>query len=352
MLPALVGRLKANQRLASLLPCSSSVWGQLQQTSAGYAVAATAAAAPPAVVSASRAAAQAVVNPLVMQYPFDIEYYTPRRTVLYNLVKQPIAAIELPGDVFNVPVRIDIINEVIRWQRAKARQGTHKTKDRSEVRGGGKKPWQQKGSGRARQGSIRAPQWRGGGVVHGPKPRSYAFALNKKVRRLGLKCALSAKANEGRLIVLDSLQPDQLKTKFMYAKLQNLLQDQPRISVLVMDSDKSGEDGGLALRRTARNIPGVEIVPARGANVYSIVRRDVLVITKAAADSIVERLRRPINRLGAAGLAFQDKLQQRRQREKLLQQQQAYQQQLLTAGDELLQQHAQAAVATAAGSLA
>lgn len=347
MLAALLGPLKPSQRLASVLPCSSILWGQLQRTSAGYAVAATRPAAPPAPLSAPHAASLAVVNPLVVQYPFDIEYYTPRRTVLYNLDKQPLAAVELPGDVFNVPVRIDIVNEVVRWQRAKARQGTHKTKDRSEVRGGGKKPWQQKGGGRARQGSIRAPQWRGGGVIHGPQPRSYAFALNKKVRRLGLKCALSAKLNEGRLILVDSLQPDQSKTKFMRAKLQKLLERQPRISVLLMDSNKSGEDGGLTLRRAARNIPGVEVVPAIGANVYSIVRRDVLVITRAAADSIVERLRRPINRLGAAGLAFKQKLEQRRQQQKLLQQQHAFQQQL-TAGNESVQQQVETDSATAA----
>lgn len=347
MLPVLLGRLNAARRLANLqhLSSSSCILGQVQQATAAYA-----AAAAPALLSASPAATPSAVghNSLVVQYPFSIQYYTPRRTVLYNLDKQAIAAVELPGDVFNVPVRIDIINEVVRWQRAKARQGTHKTKDRSEVRGGGKKPWQQKGSGRARQGSIRAPQWRGGGIVHGPTPRSYAYALPKKVRRLGLKCALSAKANEGRLLLVDSLNPNSPKTKQMYTKLQKLLEDRPRMSVLLMDSDKLGEDGGVLLRRAAKNIPGAEIVPAVGANVYSIMRRDVLVLTKPAADVVVERLRRPINRLGAAGIAFQQKLQQRRQelerqqrQQQLLsgvQQAQQQQQQQLTAAEEQVPQ--------------
>lgn len=319
MFSALVGRLQASQRSASLLFSSYSCWNQLQQTTAAYA-----AATAPALAVRSSTASSRFPDPssLIVQYAHEIEYYTPRRTVLYNINKQPLAAVELAGDVFNVPVRVDIINEVVRWQRAKARQGTHKTKDRSEVRGGGKKPWQQKGSGKARQGSIRAPQWRGGGIVHGPVPRSYEYALPKKVRRLGLKCALSAKAHEGRLLLLDSLMPDSPKTKHMHTKLQQLLQGHPRISVLLMDSDKMGDDGGEVLRRAARNIPGVEIVPAVGANVYSIMRKDVLILTKAAADSIVERLRRPINRLGAAGLAYRQKLQQRRQALARLQQQQ------------------------------
>lgn len=102
-----------------------------------------------------------------------------------------VGSVELGGDIFNIPVRRDILHRVVRWQRAKKQQGTHKAKNRAEVSGGGRKPWKQKGTGRARQGSIRAPQWRGGGKAHGPVPRSHAHGLNKKVRRLGLKCALS-----------------------------------------------------------------------------------------------------------------------------------------------------------------
>jgi hypothetical protein len=134
-----------------------------------------------------------------------------------------------------------------------------------------------------------------------------------QVRRLGLKCALSAKANEGRLLLLDSLQPSSPKTKHMALKLGHLLADQPRLNALLIDSAKAGDDGGVMLRRAARNLPGVEIVPAIGANVYSIVRKDMLLLTKPALDAIVERLRTPINRLGAAGLAYRAKLEQRKQ---------------------------------------
>ncbi|KAI8477377.1 MAG: ribosomal protein L4 domain-containing protein [Monoraphidium minutum] len=238
------------------------------------------------------------------RYPFEVDYYSPKPVFLYDLEGRPLARRELPGDVFNVPVRLDILHRVVRWQRAKAQQGTHKAKDRSEVSGGGKKPWRQKGTGQARQGSIRAPQWRGGGAAHGPVPRSHAHKLPKKVRRLGLKCALSAKAHEGRLLLLDSLRPDTPKTKLLAARLARLLAGRgPRRSALLIDSAKDGADGGGALRRAGRNLGGIEIVPACGANVYSILRRDVLLMTAAAADALVARLRAPINRLGAAGRA-------------------------------------------------
>jgi hypothetical protein len=134
-----------------------------------------------------------------------------------------------------------------------------------------------------------------------------------QVRRLGLKCALSAKANEGRLLLLDSLHPSVPKTKHMAAKLGHLLEDQPRLNAVLIDSATDGDDGGVMLRRAARNLPGVEILPAIGANVYSIVRKDVVLLTKPALDAIIERLRAPINRLGAAGLAYRAKLEQRKQ---------------------------------------
>ncbi|KAF6260221.1 ribosomal protein L4 domain-containing protein [Scenedesmus sp. NREL 46B-D3] len=366
MLPVLLGRQQAVQHLAA--GCSSILrscccsgplaalqqqllqqqvpqqqhWQQLQQH-AGFAAAA------PSILSEASVlrAPPPGKSGLVVQYPFEIDYYSPRRVGLYNLDKQQLASVELPGDIFNVPVRVDVLHEVVRWQRAKARQGTHKTKDRSEVSGGGRKPWPQKGTGRARQGSRRSPQWRGGGVVHGPVPRSYAYALPKKIRRLGLKCALSAKANEGRLLLLDSCRPSTPKTKHMAEKLGRLLQEQPRLNACIVDSAKNGGDGGEMLRRAARNLPGVEIVPAIGANVYSIVRRDVLLLTKPALDALVERLRAPINRLGAAGLAYRARLEQRKQQlaaekraERLLQ----------AAGQQQQQAAAQAAAAAADGS--
>jgi large subunit ribosomal protein L4 len=243
-----------------------------------------------------------------VDYPFDIAYFAPKPVFLYNLDGRVLARRELPGDVFNVPVRLDILHRVVRWQRAKAQQGTHKAKDRSEVSGGGRKPWQQKGSGRARQGSIRAPQWRGGGAAHGPVPRSHAHKLPKKVRRLGLRCALSAKAHEGRLLLLDSLRPEAPKTKVLAAKLSRLLAGRPRRSALLIDSAKDGADGGGALRLAGRNLEGVDIVPVAGANVYAILRRDVLLMTEAAAAALAARLRAPINRLGAAGRAHEARM--------------------------------------------
>jgi len=163
---------------------------------------------------------------------------------LYDINKQPIGKFILDGDIFDIPIRRDILHRVVRWQLARRQQGTHKTKTRSEVRGGGRKPWNQKGSGRARQGTIRAPQWRGGGVVHGPVPRSHEHDLQKRVRRLGLKCALSAKAWERRLIVVNSLRPVDFKTKTMDGHVAALLTGAVRRSVLMVDSDKDGLDGG------------------------------------------------------------------------------------------------------------
>lgn len=205
------------------------------------------------------------------------------------------------GDIFRVPVRTDIMHRVVRWQRARRQQGTHKAKNRAEVSGGGKKPWAQKKTGKARQGSRRAPHFVHGGIVHGPVPRSHAHELPKKVRRLGLKCALSAKALEGRLLVVDSLEPGEAKTKALAAHLDRLLAGQPRRSALLIDSDLEAADGGGVLRRAAGNLRWVDVVPQGGANVYGILRRDVLIMTVDAVVALTERLRRPINRLGACG---------------------------------------------------
>jgi 50S ribosomal protein L4 len=163
---------------------------------------------------------------------------------LYDMARQQVGTYVLGGDVFDVPIRRDILHRVVRWQLARRQAGTHKTKTRSEVRGGGRKPWAQKGSGRARQGTIRAPQWRGGGVAHGPVPRSHEHRLFKRVRRLGLQCALSAKAWERRLLVVDSLRPADHRTKTLDAAMEALLVGAPRRSVLLVDSDKAGDDGG------------------------------------------------------------------------------------------------------------
>jgi large subunit ribosomal protein L4 len=167
-------------------------------------------------------------------------------------------------------------------QRASLRQGTHKVKGRSEVRGGGRKPWKQKGTGRARQGSIRAPQWKGGGTVFGPTPRSYGFKLPRKVRRLAIKSALSSKLIDNNLIVLDQLQMNAPKTKDFVAILNNLKVDRKVLVVGVAN------DSNVAL--SARNIPGVKFVAADGVNVLDVMLYDKLIITQEAVQKVEEVL--------------------------------------------------------------
>eukprot|EP00873_Tetraselmis_striata_P000168 jgi/Tetstr1/420432/TSEL_011546.t1 len=215
-----------------------------------------------------------------------------------NLNGEEVGSFELPADIFGQEVRRDILQRVVRWQLAKRQQGTHSAKGRSEVRGGGRKPIPQKKTGNARAGSIRSPLWRGGGVIHGPRPRSHAHKLQKKVRRLGMKVALSAKAREGRLIILDSMNVGTGKTKDMAAHLKVLLADAPRESILFCDSGKTAPDGGELLRRSISNMIWVDALPSEGLNVYSILQRDYLAITREAAYKLMARLRRPIYRHG------------------------------------------------------
>jgi large subunit ribosomal protein L4 len=167
-------------------------------------------------------------------------------------------------------------------QRASQRQGTSKVKNRSEVRGGGRKPWRQKGTGRARQGSIRSPQWRGGGVVFGPVPRSYSYKLPKKVRRLAIKSALSTKVQDNSIVVLEALSFDAPKTKEMVAVLKNLTVER---KALVVTADLN-ENVALS----ARNIPGVTVVAANGLSVLDVMNHDKLVITKDAVEKVEEVL--------------------------------------------------------------
>lgn len=192
--------------------------------------------------------------------------------------------ITLPEDIFGVIPSEGILNEVVRWQRARWRSGTASTKTRGEVRGGGRKPWPQKHTGRARQGSIRAPQWVGGGVVHGPKPRSYEFKLNKKVRRLGLKMALSSRALVDRLYVAQGLPSiDTPKTKIMLDYLRNLGSD----SFLIVVKDRN-----MVLEKSVNNLPKVKVLAVEGLNVYDILNHEGLIIEKEALPKIEERLRR------------------------------------------------------------
>jgi large subunit ribosomal protein L4 len=201
---------------------------------------------------------------------------------LYNVSGEQIGEVELADSVFGIEPHKLVLRDAVLMQQASLRAGTHKVKGRSEVRGGGRKPWKQKGTGRARQGSIRAPQWKGGGTVFGPTPRSYAYKLPKKVRRLAIRSALSSKVLENEIIVLDQLALNAPKTKDFVAILKNLQVDR---KALVVSADY---DENVAL--SARNIPGVKFVGAEGINVLDVLVHDKLIITKGAVDKVEEVL--------------------------------------------------------------
>jgi 50S ribosomal protein L4 len=208
-----------------------------------------------------------------------------------------LGSVPLPADVFGLPLRRDLLHRVVVWQGAKARQGSGAAKNRAAVRGGGRKPWAQKGSGRARAGSTRSPLWVGGGKAHPPVPRSHAIGCNRRVRRVALATALSARAAEGRLFVADSLSGwGGGKAKSLAAGLAATLPPGARPSVLLADGGPDAADGGPDLRRAAANLPLAEVLPPGGLNVASILRRDALLMTRGAVEAVVERLRRPIAR--------------------------------------------------------
>ena len=192
--------------------------------------------------------------------------------------------IELADEVFGLPVvRRDILARVINWQLAKRRAGTHKTKGISEISGTTKKPWAQKGTGRARQGSLRSPQFRGGAVIFGPVVRSHEYGIQKKVRRLALKTALTAKQKDGKLVVLDKASLKEPKTGALAKQFAALGWN----SVLIID----GPELDANFARAARNLPGIDVLPQQGANVYDIVRCDTLVLTRAAVEHLEARLK-------------------------------------------------------------
>ena len=191
-----------------------------------------------------------------------------------------VGSAELPDEIFAATPRVDIIARVIHWQLAKRRAGTHKVKGMGEVSGTTRKPYKQKGTGNARQGSLRAPQFRTGGVVHGPVVRDHGYSLNKKVRRLGLISALSAKAAEGKLVVLDTIAALE-KTKDVAAKVKGFGWS----SALIVDATVEEKFG-----RASRNVKGLDVLPVVGANVYDIMQHDILVVTKAAVEGLKERL--------------------------------------------------------------
>ena len=201
---------------------------------------------------------------------------------VYNQEGAEVKDLELNEAVFGIEPNNQAIFDMVLLQRASWRQGTHKVKNRTEVKGGGKKPWRQKGTGRARQGSIRAPQWRGGGVVFGPTPRSYKFKINRKVGRLALRSALSTKIIDNEFMALDTIKFDAPKTKEMVKVLSNL--EAPAKTLIVMDEIDE------TVARSANNIPGVKLLDARRVNVYDVLNSNKLIMTEAAIKSVEEVL--------------------------------------------------------------
>ncbi|MGM9952030.1 MAG: 50S ribosomal protein L4 [Intestinibaculum porci] len=204
------------------------------------------------------------------------------KVALLNQKAENVGEIELNDAVFGIEPNNQAIFDMVLLQRASLRQGTHKVKGRSEVRGGGKKPWRQKGTGRARQGSTRAPQWVGGGTVFGPTPRSYKFKLNKKVRRLALRSALSQKLIDNEFTALDALAFDTKKTKNM-VEVMNAFET-PRKALIVVD--EINENVALS----ARNLPNVKLLDAKHLNVYDVLNSTNLFMTEAAIKAVEEVL--------------------------------------------------------------
>lgn len=205
------------------------------------------------------------------------------KTQVVSLDAKKVGEIELNEDVFGLEIRNDILDRVVQWQLAKRRAGTHSARTISQVSGTTKKPYAQKGTGNARQGSLRSPQFRGGAIVFGPVPRDHGYDMPKKVRQLALKTALSSKAKEGKLIILDTAKADSHKTKTLASQLKKLGVQ----SALIID----GANLDLNFCRAAANIPLIDVLPEQGANVYDILRRDTLVLTKNAIEQLEARLK-------------------------------------------------------------
>ncbi|MEQ1501386.1 MAG: 50S ribosomal protein L4 [Myxococcota bacterium] len=200
---------------------------------------------------------------------------------VFNTNHDKVGDFDLDDAVFGAEVKDHLLYAVVRYQRAKARAGTHKTKQRAEVRGGGRKPWRQKGTGRARQGSTRAPHWKGGGVVFGPVVRSHAFKLNKKVRQIALRSALSRRIQENAVVILDAFELDAPKTKQVAAFMSRF-----EMADMLLVAPRND-----TLERSARNLQSVTLLPPEGLNVYDVLRRRHLVLTRAAVDAVTTRLR-------------------------------------------------------------
>jgi large subunit ribosomal protein L4 len=192
-------------------------------------------------------------------------------------------SVELDASVFEVPVKPHLFHAEVQRQLARRRSGTHATKNRSLVSGGGAKPWRQKGTGRARQGTTRAPQWAGGGVVFGPVPRSYEHSLPKKMRRAALCSALSLRQQEGALVLIESIELPEFKTRRVVEMLEGLGLAGESVLIVTAEADAH-------LERSSRNLPGVSVLRAEGLNVYDVLRHSRMLMTQAALAAVQERL--------------------------------------------------------------
>ncbi len=211
------------------------------------------------------------------------------KVAVYDMQGEVVGEVELPAAIFEAPIRPDLMHQAYVRQMANARRGTHSTRTRGEVRGGGRKPWRQKGTGRARQGSIRAPHWVGGGVVHGPKPRSYAQDMPRKMRRAALRSALSLKAQEEAIVVVDDLRLPEAKTRHMAAALDRLTGETDTVLVLLPESPKSNEQyQGVYL--ATRNLPYAKTLVASYLNIRDLLGYDKILMPKAALDVIASFL--------------------------------------------------------------
>jgi len=202
------------------------------------------------------------------------------KVALYNIAGEQVGDIELKDEIFGVEINVEAMHQVVKMLLANRRQGTQSALTRAEVRGGGIKPWRQKGTGRARHGSIRSPQWTHGGVVFAPKPRSYRYTVPKKIRRLAMKSALTSKVNENNIIVLDDLNFEIPKTKQVVNMLKNLKVDTKALIVLPEKNEN--------VEKSARNIPGVKTSLVNTLNVYDILKYDKFIITKSAVEKVEE----------------------------------------------------------------
>ena len=202
------------------------------------------------------------------------------KTNVYNMSGAQVGEVELSDVIFGIEPNVSVMHDVVKNHLANCRQGTQSALTRAEVSGGGKKPWRQKGTGRARQGSTRAPQWTHGGIVFAPKPRDYSYRLNKKVRRLAIKSALSSKAQTNDIVVIDEIKMDEIKTK-VFKKFLDAVKVDRKALVITAEADE-------VVVKSARNIEGVEITFANLINVYDVLNANKLVMDKAALAKIEE----------------------------------------------------------------